>query len=43
VSFDHDVIDGAPVARFGRTLTELLEHADVLQNETAGQPTLAVQ
>jgi pyruvate/2-oxoglutarate dehydrogenase complex dihydrolipoamide acyltransferase (E2) component len=31
LSFDHDIVDGAPAARFARTLTELLETAAVLE------------
>jgi pyruvate/2-oxoglutarate dehydrogenase complex dihydrolipoamide acyltransferase (E2) component len=31
-SFDHDVVDGAPAARFARTLREIVEGADVLQD-----------
>jgi len=30
LAFDHDVVDGAPAARFGRTLMELIESASVL-------------
>jgi hypothetical protein len=33
IAFDHDVIDGAPVARFSRTLVEMLERADGLHDE----------
>jgi pyruvate/2-oxoglutarate dehydrogenase complex dihydrolipoamide acyltransferase (E2) component len=31
VSFDHDIVDGAPAARFTRRLIELLEEATVLE------------
>ncbi|MDX1613814.1 MAG: 2-oxo acid dehydrogenase subunit E2 [Candidatus Promineifilaceae bacterium] len=31
VAFDHDIVDGAPAARFMRTLIELLEQAAVLE------------
>jgi pyruvate/2-oxoglutarate dehydrogenase complex dihydrolipoamide acyltransferase (E2) component len=31
LSFDHDIVDGAPAARFARKLTELLETAAVLE------------
>jgi pyruvate/2-oxoglutarate dehydrogenase complex dihydrolipoamide acyltransferase (E2) component len=34
VSFDHDIVDGAPAARFMRTLVELIEGATLLE-ETA--------
>jgi pyruvate/2-oxoglutarate dehydrogenase complex dihydrolipoamide acyltransferase (E2) component len=34
-SFDHDVVDGAPAARFARRLREIVERADVLE-ERAG-------
>jgi hypothetical protein len=30
-SVDHDVVDGAPAARFARRLRELIESAEVLQ------------
>jgi pyruvate/2-oxoglutarate dehydrogenase complex dihydrolipoamide acyltransferase (E2) component len=29
-SFDHDIVDGAPAARFTRRLVELLENAQLL-------------
>jgi pyruvate/2-oxoglutarate dehydrogenase complex dihydrolipoamide acyltransferase (E2) component len=29
LSFDHDIVDGAPAARFARTFTELVESAAV--------------
>jgi pyruvate/2-oxoglutarate dehydrogenase complex dihydrolipoamide acyltransferase (E2) component len=35
ISFDHDVVDGAPAARFARKLIELIEMATVLE-EAAG-------
>ncbi len=31
LSFDHDIVDGAPAARFARRLTELIETASVLE------------
>jgi pyruvate/2-oxoglutarate dehydrogenase complex dihydrolipoamide acyltransferase (E2) component len=31
ISFDHDVVDGAPAARFGRRLIEVIEEAAVLE------------
>ncbi len=33
LSFDHDVVDGAPAARFARTFSELVESASVLEEE----------
>lgn len=33
VSFDHDIVDGAPAARFTRRLIELIEEATVLEEE----------
>ncbi len=33
LAFDHDVVDGAPAARFGRTLVDLIESAAVLEGE----------
>jgi pyruvate/2-oxoglutarate dehydrogenase complex dihydrolipoamide acyltransferase (E2) component len=38
VSFDHDIIDGAPAARFGQRFRELLESAELLDPDP-GQPT----
>jgi len=35
IAFDHDVIDGAPVARFSRSLVELLEQATLLAEDEA--------
>jgi len=35
IAFDHDVIDGAPMARFSRTLIELLEQATLLAEDEA--------
>jgi pyruvate/2-oxoglutarate dehydrogenase complex dihydrolipoamide acyltransferase (E2) component len=32
VSFDHDIVDGAPAARFATRLSELLSGADVLED-----------
>jgi pyruvate/2-oxoglutarate dehydrogenase complex dihydrolipoamide acyltransferase (E2) component len=34
VSFDHDIVDGAPAARFVRRLSELLSSGEALSNET---------
>lgn len=34
VSFDHDIVDGAPAARFTRKLVELIEMATVLETDT---------
>ena len=31
LSFDHDLVDGAPAARFAQTLSELVENANVLK------------
>jgi pyruvate/2-oxoglutarate dehydrogenase complex dihydrolipoamide acyltransferase (E2) component len=31
LSFDHDIVDGAPAARFTRKLIELIETATVLE------------
>jgi pyruvate/2-oxoglutarate dehydrogenase complex dihydrolipoamide acyltransferase (E2) component len=33
LSFDHDIVDGAPAARFARTFSELIENASVLDDE----------
>jgi len=33
MAFDHDVVDGAPAARFGRSLVELIEGAKLLEDE----------
>ena len=38
LTFDHDVIDGAPAARFTRRLTQLLEGAAVLDALAAASP-----
>ena len=35
VSFDHDIVDGAPAARFTRTLIDLLESGAALAEEAA--------
>lgn len=37
-SIDHDIVDGAPAARFARRLRELVEGATVLQEAPAGNP-----
>jgi pyruvate/2-oxoglutarate dehydrogenase complex dihydrolipoamide acyltransferase (E2) component len=34
ISFDHDVVDGAPAARFARVLNDILETAAVLDEQT---------
>ncbi|MFP5282959.1 MAG: 2-oxo acid dehydrogenase subunit E2, partial [Actinomycetes bacterium] len=34
ISFDHEIVDGAPAARFARRLTELVEQAAGLQPGT---------
>lgn len=34
VSFDHDIVDGAPAARFVKRLSELLSSGEVLPSET---------
>jgi pyruvate/2-oxoglutarate dehydrogenase complex dihydrolipoamide acyltransferase (E2) component len=33
LSFDHDIVDGAPAARFARTFADLVESASLLQDE----------
>ena len=33
VSFDHDIVDGAPAARFARAFADVVENANVLENE----------
>lgn len=35
LSFDHDIVDGAPAARFTRKLIDLIESATVLEEEVA--------
>jgi pyruvate/2-oxoglutarate dehydrogenase complex dihydrolipoamide acyltransferase (E2) component len=40
LAFDHDVVDGAPAARFARLLVELLESAALLE-EAAGEAETA--
>ncbi len=37
-SIDHDIVDGAPAARFARRLRELIESAQVLQDEPRREP-----
>jgi len=32
ISFDHDIIDGAPAARFANTLTGIIENGAVFEN-----------
>jgi len=39
LSFDHDLVDGAPAARFASTFTELLESGVLLDGEAAGYLT----
>jgi pyruvate/2-oxoglutarate dehydrogenase complex dihydrolipoamide acyltransferase (E2) component len=39
ITFDHDIVDGGPAARFARRLTELLEGAEIL-DATAGVSSL---
>lgn len=34
LSFDHDIVDGAPAARFARVFTELVESASVFEQRT---------
>jgi hypothetical protein len=36
ISFDHDIVDGAPAARFAQTLKELIEGRPLLDELTAG-------
>ncbi len=33
LSFDHDIVDGAPAARFARTFSDIVEDAEVLSDE----------
>lgn len=33
ISFDHDIVDGAPAARFSRTFADLVESAQLLKTE----------
>jgi pyruvate/2-oxoglutarate dehydrogenase complex dihydrolipoamide acyltransferase (E2) component len=45
VSFDHDIVDGAPAARFARRLAELLTSGDELRDviqATHSEPQIAV-
>jgi pyruvate/2-oxoglutarate dehydrogenase complex dihydrolipoamide acyltransferase (E2) component len=39
ISFDHDIVDGAPAARFTSRLIELVEEATVLEEEIHLHPT----
>lgn len=39
VSFDHDIVDGAPAARFVRSLADLVEGAAALEPEQVAQPS----
>lgn len=34
ISFDHDIVDGAPAARFARAFTELVESASLFEPRT---------
>ena len=36
ISFDHDIVDGAPAARFVRGLTDSIERAAVLEEPARG-------
>jgi pyruvate/2-oxoglutarate dehydrogenase complex dihydrolipoamide acyltransferase (E2) component len=36
IAFDHDIVDGAPAARFARMLIELIEKATALDEESEG-------
>jgi hypothetical protein len=38
LSFDHDIVDGAPATRFARRLTELIEAATVLEEVLEMEP-----
>lgn len=38
LSFDHDIIDGAPAARFVSRLEKLLSSAELLESSSAGAP-----
>jgi pyruvate/2-oxoglutarate dehydrogenase complex dihydrolipoamide acyltransferase (E2) component len=38
LSFDHDIVDGAPAARFSKRLTQLVEGADGLSDPPVGRP-----
>jgi pyruvate/2-oxoglutarate dehydrogenase complex dihydrolipoamide acyltransferase (E2) component len=33
LAFDHDLVDGAPAARFAHTFIELVEKAEALQDD----------
>jgi pyruvate/2-oxoglutarate dehydrogenase complex dihydrolipoamide acyltransferase (E2) component len=37
LSFDHDIVDGAPAARFAKVLRDLIEAATVLEEGNAGR------
>jgi pyruvate/2-oxoglutarate dehydrogenase complex dihydrolipoamide acyltransferase (E2) component len=37
ISFDHDILDGAPAARFTQSLMELIESASLLDEELPGK------
>jgi pyruvate/2-oxoglutarate dehydrogenase complex dihydrolipoamide acyltransferase (E2) component len=39
ISFDHDFVDGAPAARFVRSLADFVEGASVLEVERVEQLT----
>jgi pyruvate/2-oxoglutarate dehydrogenase complex dihydrolipoamide acyltransferase (E2) component len=36
ISFDHDIIDGAPAARFSNTLAKIIEGGAILENIRTG-------
>ena len=38
ISFDHDIVDGAPAARFARRLAELVEAAEGLDTVSWAGP-----
>ncbi|MGD2205978.1 MAG: 2-oxo acid dehydrogenase subunit E2 [Anaerolineae bacterium] len=39
ISFDHDIVDGAPAARFVRTLIDLIEGATLLEKADGPRPS----
>jgi len=41
-SFDHDIVDGAPAARFARRLREIVEGAEVLRDRPRVTPSMDV-
>ncbi len=38
IAFDHDVVDGAPAARFTKTLSDLIEKVTVLESDICSSP-----